>query len=280
MSQVIPIKTLHLFEKLDSLLIDLLKSLSADDWDMPTVSPQWTVKDIAAHLLDGNMRGLSISRDGYRGDPPGEINSYRDLVTYLNDLNTIWVLAWKRISPAILIDHLQSTGREYVAYLHTLDPFAPAIFPVVWAGETESKNWFHIAREYTEKWHHQQQIREAIGLPHPLMTRELFYPCIDTLLRALPYAYRDNDAEVGTLIKIEITGDAGGIWFIEKTMGGWRFVKNLAKAEPAAAATFSPESAWKLFTKAIKAQDAQGEINQEGNIDLLKPVMSMLSIMA
>jgi hypothetical protein len=34
---------------------------------------------------------------------------------------------------------------------------------VAWAGEAESKNWFHVARDYSEKWHHQQQIREAVS---------------------------------------------------------------------------------------------------------------------
>ncbi|MEJ7682555.1 MAG: hypothetical protein WKG06_32810 [Segetibacter sp.] len=30
----------------------------------------------------------------------------------------------------------------------------------IWAGEKKSKNWFHIAREYTEKWHHQMSSRQ------------------------------------------------------------------------------------------------------------------------
>jgi len=36
---------------------------------------------------------------------------------------------------------------------------------VDWAEEMESKNWMAIAREYTEKWLHQQQIRDAIQQP-------------------------------------------------------------------------------------------------------------------
>jgi len=280
MTPVVPIPTIHLFGKLDQLLIELLKSLSPDDWDMPTLSKQWTVKDIAAHLLDGNLRALSIARDGYRGDPPVNINSYRDLVTYLNDLNTIWVLAYKRISPKILIEMLEATGSEYNAYLQKLDMFAPAVFPVAWAGETESQNWFHIAREYTEKWHHQQQIREAIGLQHALMTQELFNPCIDTFLRALPYTYKNFDATIGALIKVEITGEGGGIWFIEKTFAGWRFVKNLAMAEPSATLFMPTGVAWKLFTKAITADEVQSAIEIQGDEELLKPVLSMVSVMA
>jgi hypothetical protein len=272
MIPVVPIPTLHLFPKLDQLLIELLKSLSPDDWDMPTISKQWTVKDIAAHLLDDNLRTLSIARDGYRGDPPMNINSYRDLVNYLNDLNTIWVLAYKRISPKILIEMLETTGREFNAYLNQLDMFTPAIFPVAWAGEAESQNWFHIAREYTEKWHHQQQIREAIP--------ELYNPCIDTLLRALPYTYRDINAAVGTLIKVNITGDGGGTWYIERTFASWRFVKNLAMAEPSATVSIPTGIAWKLFTRAITADKVGEKIQIQGDQELISPILSMVSVMA
>jgi uncharacterized protein (TIGR03083 family) len=280
MQPVVPIQTLNLFAKLDQLLIGLLKSLSPEDWDLPTLSPQWTVKDIAAHLLDGNLRALSIARDGYRGDPPSNVNSYRELVNYLNDLNTIWVLAYKRISPKMLIEMLESSGREYIAYLHTLNPFDQAMFPVAWAGETESQNWFHIAREYTEKWHHQQQIREAIGLQHELMTPELFQPCIETFMRALPYAYNDLDADMGTLIKVEISGEEGGVWYIEKTFMGWRFLKNLTNSESAASITMPTGTAWKLFTKAVKASEVNNEVTITGNAHLIQPVLSMLAVMA
>jgi hypothetical protein len=66
--------------------------------------------------------------------------------------------------------------------LKELDPFAEAIFSVGWAGEEKSLNWFHIAREYTEKWHHQQQIRLAVG-QEQICTQETFiiliskHPC-------------------------------------------------------------------------------------------------------
>ena len=92
----------------------------------------------------------------------------------------------------MIIKWLETTGKEYSAYLATLDPNAPAIFSVAWAGEKVSKNWFHVAREYTEKWHHQQQIREAI-VKQGIMTKELFYPVMETFMYGLPYTYRGID---------------------------------------------------------------------------------------
>src|SRR5688572_10495340 len=100
----IPIPTLHLFPKLDQKLIELLKSLSIDEWSRPTLAKQWTVKDIASHLLDGNIRTLSFSRDQFFGERPDAINSYQDIVDYLNRLNADWVKATKRVSPTVLIE--------------------------------------------------------------------------------------------------------------------------------------------------------------------------------
>jgi hypothetical protein len=64
--------------------------------------------------------------------------------------------------PGILLD--ASVRIPVLAPLRTvnerLDPDAAGL-AAAWAGETDSRNWFDVAREYTEKWHHQQQLRDA-----------------------------------------------------------------------------------------------------------------------
>jgi hypothetical protein len=172
------IHTLPLYPKLDAELINLLKSLSAEDWSRPTVCRLWNVKDIAAHMLDGcYLRRLSIARDQFMGAPPPQMNSHQDLVSYLNQLNADWVKTCKRISPQVLISLMEEKSKEVVTYFHTLDPEGEAIFPVAWAGEERSANWFDIARDYTERWLHQQQIRLAVDKPG-IMTRELYHPLV------------------------------------------------------------------------------------------------------
>ena len=128
LQQNISVKTLHLFPVLDNLLIDLLKSLCNDEWHLPTIAKLWTVKDIASHLLDGNLRTLSFSRDNYFGETTTNINSYTDLVEYLNLLNSNWINATKRLSPTVLIELLEITGKQYSEHLQTLNPFETAIF--------------------------------------------------------------------------------------------------------------------------------------------------------
>jgi uncharacterized protein (TIGR03083 family) len=157
------IETIHLFQGLDHDLIALLRSLTSADWHKPTLARQWSVKDIAAHLLDGNLRTISSLRDGHENPAGAPLASYADLVRYLNELNASWVTAMKRISPALLMEWLESSGVEYVDCLAKVPPFEKAKFAVSWAGENESQNWFHVAREFTEKWHHQKQIRQAVG---------------------------------------------------------------------------------------------------------------------
>lgn len=274
----VPIPTVHLFPKLDAKLLELLHSLSPDDWSRPTVAKLWTVKDVAAHLLDGNIRMLSMVRDSYFGEPPGKIESYRDLVDFLNRLNADWVKATRRMSPSVLIELLEVTGKEYATCVASLDPFKPAIFSVAWAGEAQSLNWFHIAREYTEKWHHQQQIREAVHRPG-IMSREFYYPLIDTFMQALPHTYRDVQGKSGQTIEVVVTSETGGTWYLTFGDTGWVITKT-SPVSLDASVTIDPDTAWKLFTRALTGLEAEKKIVFAGNESLGKPVLSMLSVMA
>ncbi len=277
--QSVPVPTAHLFPVLDQHLITLLRSLQPADWNRPTLARQWTVKDIAAHLLDGNIRVISIYRDRHFGEPPPEINGYDDLVAFLNELNGVWVKALKRMSPALLTDLLAHTGAAYAEQLQRLDPWEKALFAVAWAGEEVSFNWFHIAREYTEKFHHQLQLREAVGQTEVLMTPELFYPFINTLMRGLPYAYRNTEAPAGTIVQVNITGEAGGSWHLIRNEGQWMLQEGVA-GNAAAVVSISPATAWKLFTKGLTAHEAEQQTSISGDTALGKAALSMIAVMA
>lgn len=274
-----PIQTAHLFALLDFHLLNCLRSCTNEDWQRNTLAGRWTIKDVAAHLLDGNLRMLSMSRDAYFGETAPEIKEYKDLVNYLNQLNADWIKSCKRISPAALTSLLEFTGHEYAKHIASLDPWAEAVFPVAWAGETSSLNWFHIAREYTEKWHHQQQIREALGSTATLMERQLFHPFIATMLKALPHHYRNVQARPGSSLLVEITGEAGGKWTLYRQTEKWE-LENTAVEKPTAGFVLGPEIAWKLFTKGMTAAQAEIQSTLYGDIRLAKPMLTMLSVMA
>ncbi len=273
-----PLNTLPLIPRLDALLIDVLQSLSPEEWHAQTVAKLWTVKDVAAHLLDTTLRGLSISRDGFFGEKAENIHSYADLVAFLNKLNMSWTDTAKRISPQLLITLLQENCKEYYAHLQTLDPFANAIFSVAWAGQETSPNWFHIAREYTENFLHQQQIRDAVG-KQALFTKELFLPFIDTFMYALPYTYRTVYAAKGTTVKVVVTGEIGGEWIICKQEQGWEAVPSIAE-EATATLSIAPDIAWKLFSKSMQPSEALPLVELAGDKTLAATALQMVSVMA
>jgi len=277
-SEIIPIKTSHLFSILDDLLIQLLKSLTEDKWNTRTVAKKWVVKDIASHLLDGNLRGLSFSRDRYFGEKPENINSYSDLVDFLNQLNMTWTNATKRLSPTVLIELLESTGKQYSAHLQTLDPFEDAIFSVDWAGEETSLNWFHVAREYTEKFLHQQQIRNAVG-KQALFTKELFHPFISTFMYALPHTYRNVSAQKGTIVTLVVKTEIGGKWSIIKREDNWEFIESF-DTEPNATVKINPDDAWLLFSKGITPDEAKQKVQILGDEKLGEIALNIVAVMA
>lgn len=273
----IPVPTLHLFPLLDEALLQLLQSLTTEEWQLPTIAKLWTVKDIASHLLDGNLRTISYYRD-HHVVAASNINSYSDLVNYLNALNMSWTNATQRLSPQLLIELLTTTGKQYIEELKKLPPFDTAIFPVAWAGQQQSANWFHIAREYTEKFIHQQQIRDAVGKPG-ILTKTLFYPFINTFMYALPYTYKNVAADTGTVVQIKILTDIGGDWFIKKTQEEWVLITN-CNEPPATTVSIPPDVAWKLFSKGITPEAAYDSVHITGNQQWGTVALQMVSVMA
>src|SRR5260370_26230587 len=99
-----PIETVTLFPPLHQELMRLLRNLSPEDWQRPTVCTGWMVRDIAAHLLDGDLRRLSFTRDGMSPPPPpAPIQSHQDFVRFFNDINSALVRASRRTSPTVLV---------------------------------------------------------------------------------------------------------------------------------------------------------------------------------
>jgi len=278
MNHEIKIDTIHLFPVLDKMLIELLKTLTDEEWNAQTVAKLWRVKDVAAHLLDGNLRNLSMSRDGFFGEQPKNIETYQDLVSFLNNLNMTWINATKRLSPKVLTNLLETTSTEYIEHLKTLDPYENAIFSVAWAGQETSQNWFHIAREYTEKFLHQQQIRDAVG-KQGILTKELFYPFIDILMFAFPYTFRQVDAENGTVVSIKITTEVGGQWNIIKTEKNWQLTKE-ESVNTNAQLIIDPNTAWKLFSKSWSPQDVINQVEILGDRTLGERALQIVAVMA
>jgi uncharacterized protein (TIGR03083 family) len=272
-----PILIAHLFPKIDGMLIELLRSLAPQDWEKQTVSPKWRVKDVAAHLLDTALRGVSIGRDGYVAESPN-IKSTADLAAFINRLNSEGVSVYRRLSPLILISLVEVAAKSLAEFHASRDPYASAPYGVSWAGEEKSANWFDTAREFTERWHHQQQIRLAVNKPG-IMSRELYHPVLDCFLRALPFTYRAIPAEAGTYVQVNVSGECGGSWYLCRPEQEWVLLQEPA-GEKASETTIPQEIAWRIFTKGIDREAARSQIKISGDAKLGQNILGMISIVA
>jgi uncharacterized protein (TIGR03083 family) len=277
MEPLTPLDTADLFPGLQNELIRLLRGLSPDDWERPTVAGSWRVRDVAAHLLDGSLRKLSVYRDGYALRPDGPIDGYGGLVRFLNRLNADWVGVAGRFSPRVLTDLLEWVGPQTAALVAALPPHGEAIFPVSWAGEERSENWFDTGREYTEQWHHQAQIRDAVGAP-PLDARRWLHPVIELSLYALPVAFRGLDVPDGTALVIEVTGEAGGTWSLVRNADSWKLWRGAAE-RPAGHALMDGDTAWRLLFNALPPEEARRWIETEGDPALLERLIATRGVM-
>jgi uncharacterized protein (TIGR03083 family) len=265
------------FPALRIQLLELFADLSEEDWARPTAAPLWSVKDIAAHLLGGDVWILAGKRDGFR---PDKLPEYGQLIELVNRLNAEWVLAARRMSPRLLMDFLAFTGPEVEACFASLDPLAMG-GPVSWAGPEPAPVWFDIAREFTDRWHHQQQIRDATGRP-PLYDPYFLSPVLDTFVRALPHAFRHAVAPAGTVVRFEISAPAGGVWFLHKMEQAsleqsWTLVLK-SGTEPAAEVILPQDIAWRLFTKGMDREKARAQAVIRGDAGLASSIFATTAI--
>ena len=252
-----PILTASLFPVIESHLIELLRSLRPDEWELPTIAGAWTVRDVAAHLLDTETRRVSMGRATQATAAPA-IRSSDDLVAFVNRLNRDGVKTYGQLPTEELIARIEAASAELARYMASLDPMEPAPIGVSWAGEDTSLNWFDIAREYTERWHHQQQIRLATNWPG-IMTRELYYPVLDCFMRALPLKYGDRSGAAGTHLRFNVSGDCGGSWYLYRDGERWVQVE-VPEGQQVSETTIPQGIAWRIFTKGIDRKAATSQV--------------------
>lgn len=272
-----PVLVLDRLAPLHAQLIALLRGLTVEDWGRPTACALWSVRDIAAHLLDDDLRRLSFHRDGH-APPAGGPASAQDLVAFVNRMNAEWVAVARRMSPRVIVDLLEVTGPWVVDLFGATDPFAPAHWSVTWAGEESSAHWFDVGRDYTERWLHQQQIRDAVGA-QPLTGREWLHPVLDLFVRALPVAYRETAAAEGSTVRFAIDGAAGDIWTLRRERTGWRLFAG-ADPDPSATVTLSDDTAWRLFSKGLKGEAVRARVGIEGDQALGAVALGTLAVLA
>ena len=271
------VDTRAMFRPVSVSLVVLLRQLPPAAWDQPTVAGSWLVRDIVAHLLDTTLRRLSFHRDGMAPTPPAApFNSERGFVAFINGLNAQWVTAARRLSPQVLTGMYERASGEAADWFESQPLDGPAMFAVSWAGQQASANWFDIGREFTELWHHQQQIRMAVDAG-PLADARYLHAVIDIAVRGLPHAYRDVTAQPGQTVVIDVSGPAGGRWTLVRGDERW----TVSRGEPAsetARLRLDQDGAWKLLFNALGETEATRVAQLSGSTALAEPMLRARSV--
>jgi hypothetical protein len=100
---------------------------------------------------------------------------------------------------------------------------------------------------------------------------------LDTFVRALPYSFRDTPAPMETVVRFEISGDAGGVWFLHRMKQGWKLALE-SPVEPATDVVLPQDAAWRLFTKGMNGKQARVLADIRGQADLAGPIFDTTSI--
>ena len=270
-----PIFTGPLFQEIRKELLSLLEGLREEEWGRQTTAGKWSVKDVALHILGGDIGNLSRRRDGF--SLRADLASYQKLLAFINEINASWVAAGQRMSAPLLIDLLEHVGRQADEYFAGLDASRMG-GPVSWAGEEPMPVWFDVAREYTERWHHQQQIRDAADRPG-LYERRLFEPVMDAFVRALPWAFREVARADGTTVRFVLTGALDKDWSLVRGARKWElFLGHRGRSD--AEVSMAAEDAWKIFTRGIRGADALARAEIRGDRVLGEKVLQTVAVIA
>lgn len=248
-------------------LVDLLADLSDDDWQASTAVPGWRVKDLALHLLDDDLGWLSRGRDS---DRSGLIlDTGASLARMLAEKNQRWIDGAQGLSRRVVTDLLRWTGQQMDGYYEQMDLNGDGF--VGWAADGPVPVWFDMAQDLTERWVHQQQIREALSRDEGFSA--LFLPeVLRTFVWAVPHQYA-ADAEAGT--RVGITLGAGGDWNLV-CVGEGRWVMSEGPGERLSAALhLAEDAAWRSFTG---ASVAPAGVSIEGDHALAEPLLYVRAI--
>jgi hypothetical protein len=187
------------------------------------------------------------------------------------------VSAARRLSPRVITELLDVAAPAVAALFEAQAPHEPALFPVAWAGELASERWMDVGREYTEWWHHQMQIRDAVGAPL-LLSPRWFRPLLDLSARVLPRAYSAVPAGEGTAVTLEVKGEAGGVFTLVREDEVWR----LFEGEPEGVRTrlsMDADTAWRLLYNALPQDAACARATLAGDQALAAPLLAARSVM-
>jgi hypothetical protein len=190
-------------------------------------------------------------------------------------MNDEWIAASRRMSPRLVTELLEFIGEPLFAYFDSLDLMRLGE-PVSWAGPQPASGWLDIAREYMERWVHQQHIRDATGRPghaEPALVR----PVIAASMHALPVAMR-RAATSGDLVVV-VPGVAGGTWSVVRRDAIWELLEGVA-TDARTTVEIPADTWWRVVTLGITREEARRSARVQGDEELALAGLGAVAIIA
>jgi uncharacterized protein (TIGR03083 family) len=266
-----------LLPEVRAALVSLLQDLSLADWARPTVCPGWTVHHLAGHIVHDFARKVSMSRDSFTGDGPA---GGEDVPAFLARANGAFADVAATLSPAVVIDLIEHFGPQFEALWDGADLAAAGAMDVGWlAPGVAAPVWADLAREYSEQWIHQQQLRDAVRRPGG-RRHALLRAALGTLARSLPRTLAGVRAEPGAQVTVTVTGDLDASWRVVRDDDGWRLDPPVADRPGSmlAQVTLPADALWRVASRGIEPEAAVALAELSGDQAAGRTALTLLSI--
>lgn len=165
----------------------ILDGLGEPEWDTPTPSPSWSVRDQASHLWFFDQRALLALTDA---------DAFAaDMVTLLASGGTdASVVPGRSMSGAEMMERWRADREQLLAVAREVDPSAR----VPWYGPAMGARSFITAR-LMETWAHGQDVADALGITRRPTSRLRHVAHIGVRARAFSYATNGREVPSGEI---------------------------------------------------------------------------------
>ncbi len=188
-----------------SAVTELGAGLMADQWELPTCLPGWSVRDALSHMIGTESMLLG------EPTPTVEVVGADRLANPVAQANEVWVESMRSVPGPVLLERFVDVTRRRLAVLDAMvqDDFdAPSWTP---AGRDETFGRFMRIRHY-DCFMHEHDMRQAVGAPPRLDPADLD-SSLDEVTTGLGYIVgRRAGMPDGSRVRIDLHGG------VERTM--------------------------------------------------------------
>lgn len=188
-------------------LDEIVSTLSPAQWEVPTPSERWTVRDQIAHLtfFDQTAAWAITDEDRFRASL-ADLAPVFDPDAGPDTMDDLTLGFAREMSPAELLDAWRTNRAELAHASATLEDDTR----VIWYGPSMGAKSFLTAR-LMECWAHGQHIVDAIGASRKPTDRLQHIAQLGVITRTWTYANRGLDAP-STDIRVELSAPSGATW--------------------------------------------------------------------